>query len=269
MTTQAPQRRTTLTSEDHRAGDVWWVDYAALDIAAAKSFFSKMFGWTYTDAPNGGGYQLASASDHLAAGLMDMPDNMREMGMPPVWTPYVNVDSITDTCTRIAELGGTVQYEPMQVDEAGWMAVAADPTDAVFGLWQPAKHTGAGLINSPGALCWSEVRSSDMAAAKEFYCALFGWDAKDLNMGPVPYVQFALGGNPVCGLCPWEGEGTDGVPSHWAITFGVANLDDALATLDAEGGRVTWGPQEIPFGRVASSGDPQGGPLNILELAKS
>ena len=95
---------------------------------------------------------------------------------------YVNVDSADDTATKVAANGGTVFMPPMDVMDAGRMAVFADPVGAVIGLWQPNQHTGAQVANEPGTYCWSELITTDLDASKAFYGAVFGWGAA----GPGP-----------------------------------------------------------------------------------
>ena len=63
------------------------------------------------------------------------------------------------------------------------MAVFADPTGAVFGIWQPGTFLGAELVNEPGALAWNELNTRDLAGAKEFYGAVFGWAFEDSDDG--------------------------------------------------------------------------------------
>src|SRR5437588_11224796 len=47
----------------------------------------------------------------------------------------------------------------------------------------------------PGNFCWFELATSDQAAAKKFYGALFGWTPSDEPMGPHGfYTTFQLRG---------------------------------------------------------------------------
>ena len=47
----------------------------------------------------------------------------------------------------------------------------------------------------PGAFCWIELGTTDQDAAKKFYGTLFGWEVKDLPMGPDDlYTMFRLQG---------------------------------------------------------------------------
>ncbi len=92
------------------------------------------------------------------------------------------------------EAGGSVIAEPMDVIDLGTMAVFADPSGAVFGVWQPGTFPGAGLVNEPGALSWNELNTRDVAGAKEFYGAVFGWAFEDQDMGETgTYTTISLG----------------------------------------------------------------------------
>ncbi len=69
--------------------------------------------------------------------------------------------------------------EPMSVLDYGRMAVLADPTGAVFGIWQAGTNVGAGVVNEPGAITWNELNTRDPEAAKAFYGVVFGWTFED------------------------------------------------------------------------------------------
>ena len=65
----------------------------------------------------------------------------------------------------------------MDVMDLGRMAVFADPTGAVFGVWQPKAFAGADLVNEPVSLVWNEVHTRDTDTDKAFYNSVFGWTA--------------------------------------------------------------------------------------------
>ena len=64
------------------------------------------------------------------------------------------------------------------------MAVIADPSGAVFGVWQAKEHIGARLIRESNTVVWNELVSRDLASALKFYEAVFGITANELAMGP-------------------------------------------------------------------------------------
>ena len=65
-------------------GTFSWAELATSDSAAAKSFYSALFGWTYVDNPVGEGqvYSPASRDGKQVAALFDSDQ-------PPHWNSYV------------------------------------------------------------------------------------------------------------------------------------------------------------------------------------
>ncbi len=50
--------------------------------------------------------------------------------------------------------------------------------------------------HEPGAFCWPELYTTDQAGSKIFYVRLFGWEIRDIPMGPhAVYTIFTLGGH--------------------------------------------------------------------------
>ena len=102
----------------------------------------------------------------------------RQSGAPPHWNNYVTVTNVDEAVKKAEGLGAKVFAPPFDVMDAGRMAVLQDPTGAVFQVWQPNKHIGAKILNEPGALCWTELTTTDTKAAETFYTQLFGWTPK-------------------------------------------------------------------------------------------
>ena len=163
-------------------GTPCWVDLATPDLEAAVEFYGPLFGWEMPELPKleqMGGYRRAKKGGKDVAGMMPL---MQE-GQPPAWSTYVSVADADATAAAVKENGGSVISEPMDVMELGRMAIFADPTGAVFGIWQPGTFAGAELVNEPGALAWNELNTRDPSAAKAFYGAVFGWGSRDNDMG--------------------------------------------------------------------------------------
>jgi predicted enzyme related to lactoylglutathione lyase len=60
-----------------------------------------------------------------------------------------------ETAAAVAEHGGAILLTPGDVGPLGRMAIATDPTGAVFGVWQAGMHI-AGLVNEPCGLTWED-----------------------------------------------------------------------------------------------------------------
>src|SRR3954452_20187580 len=144
------------------------------DLDPARAFYGSLFGWTFEDLPpEAGGYVMASKDGHVVAGAM--AKNPHDPGQVSAWTVYLATDGVDDTAARARAAGGVFFLEPMDVLDVGRIAVGADPAGAVYGLWQAMSHSGADLVNEPGALCWAESMSRDYAASKAFYADVFGY----------------------------------------------------------------------------------------------
>ena len=103
------------------------------DVAKSKDFYSKLFGWTFTDNDMGNGmvYSMFKPDDGPGGGMFTMT------GAPTFWLAYVGVDDINAATEKATSLGATVHRGPMEVPGHGWMTILGDPTGATIALWQP------------------------------------------------------------------------------------------------------------------------------------
>ena len=134
--------------------------------------------------------------------------------------------------------------EPMDVMGLGTMAVFADPTGAVFGIWQPGTFAGAELVNEPGAFGWNELNTRDLAAAKEFYGAVFGWGFEDAGHGRDGHLHDLVKVGEAIGRrhARHRPAGVpDEVPPHWLVYFAVEDTDATVEKAKAGGGGVMIG----------------------------
>lgn len=255
---------------EYAPGTPSWVDVSVPDPEAAGDFYSAIFGWDIGepgDPEETGGYRMASLGDKNVAGISPI---MGE-GQPPSWTTYVTTDDADATAEKVTDAGGTVFAEPFDVMDAGRMAVFADPTGAVFAVWQPKLHPGAQLVNEPGTLGWNELNTRDPDAAKDFYAAVFGWRGEKFEMegeGP-DYVVWRLDGeeNGVGGMLDMRGQVPDEIPAHWMVYFNVDDTDATVEQVSERGGDVVVGPEEIPnVGRFAVLRDPQGAHFAVIKV---
>lgn len=145
---------------------------------------------------------------------------------------------------------------PMTIADFGGMAMLADPTGAVFGLWRSGTHTGVDVYNEPGTLIWNEVMVSDVGAGQAFYAEVFGYGYADIGTG-ADYQTITLGGQTVAGIGDVKLVG-EGMPSHWRTYFGVADIEASCARVVELGGAQVTEPWDTPFGRVATVTGPSG-----------
>lgn len=246
---------------EYAPGTPSWVDLGTPDMEAAKAFYGRLFGWELADTgEEGGHYQMALKEGKAVAGL-----GPQQQPGPPYWTTYVSVDSADATAAAVRGAGGTVLMEPMDVLDAGRIAVFADPTGAPFSVWQPGLHLGAQLANEPGTFCWNELETRDPETASAFYSAVFAWKPQT-EAEPIPYTQFFRGDASVAGMMDIRGRVPDEVPAHWLVYFTVADCDATVAEAQAAGGSVMVEPVTIPTGRFAIVNDPQGAFFGVIAM---
>jgi predicted enzyme related to lactoylglutathione lyase len=223
-------------------GTFSWAELVTSDADAAKDFYTQAFGWTYEDNPVGDGqvYSMALRDGAHVAALFTADQ-------PPHWNCYVTVASADETAEQAAAGGATVAAEPFDVMDAGRMAVFIDPTGAGLCLWEPRAHIGATLVNAPGALAWNDLVTPDPAIAIDFYGRLFGWTFEEMP-GSGGYHVIRNGERSNGGIFPMEG------PSNWMPYFGHEDVDRLVAEVET----VHNGPIQVPAGRFAVLGDPQG-----------
>jgi uncharacterized protein len=250
--------------KSYASGTPNWVDVQTSDQAAAKQFYGELFGWVYNDQPideaNGVYYSIATLGG-LDVGAI-APLDPSAAGVPPHWNSYVSVDDLEAVTAKVAAAGGTVVAPPFDVMDAGRMSVIADPTGAIFELWQAKNHIGATLVNEPGAFSWSELITPDVPKAAEFYKQVLGWGA-ETHEGGMPYTEFTLDGSSIAGAM---NPPMPGIPPMWSIYFSTADTDATVAKAKSLGGAVIAPPMDIEPGRFAVLADPQGAMFNVIKM---
>lgn len=253
----------SLRTKPWKNGIPCWADLSVPDVDAAVTFYEKVLGWQCErSGEEYGGYVLASVQGAAAAGI----GQQQQEGQPPAWTLYLASDDVDGVAGRVAELGGNVLAEPFDVGELGRMAIAADPSGAVFGLWQAKSHIGAGWVNDPGGLTWDDLRSTDPDAARSFYRELFGYRTEELPDAGPDYTTFALPDEqpPLGGMGGMMGA-PEGTPSHWLVYFGVADASAAVQAAEEAGGSVLMQEFETPYGTMAALTDPAGATFMVIQ----
>ena len=247
------------------AGTPCWVDLGVTDIPGAQAFYADLLGWDcQTGTPESGGYSMCLRSGRPAAGIgpkMGPPDT------PSVWMTYLATDDADQTAARIKAAGGQVISEPFDVMDVGRMAVAADPADAVFGIWESRAHSGIGVANEPGALTWNENMSRGYDGNMAFYQDVFGYDFVDMSADGFRYATMKVNGEDVGGIGELGPEFPPDMPASWTAYFAVQDADATIAKTTQLGGSLLRPAWDTPYGRMAVIADNQGAAFAIIGAA--
>lgn len=251
--------------DGYQPGVPCWVDLLAPDVAAAMSFYRELLGWEF-DGPGPGEYFVARTRDRDVAGVGAQPP-----GVPTAWNTYVSVASVERAVEAAGGAGGQVVMAPFDALPAGRVAVIADPSGAVFGLWEPQDRHGAQLVNAPSAWAMSILQTPDPDGCGAFYRDVFGWESEAFGPPGVSLFRLPgyLGGEPqqpvprdvVAVMASAAGE------SHWSVGFWVDDADSVAERASGLGGSVVVAPSDAFGMRQAVLADPAGAVFSVTTAA--
>ncbi|MFF4506725.1 VOC family protein [Streptomyces sp. NPDC001401] len=265
-----------MITTDFVPGSPCWLDLGAPDVRAAAAFYGAVLGWDYESMGEGGEMEggMFKKDGKTVAGL----GKLTEEGARSAWMIYYSVTDADATTRTVERLGGTVRVAPMDLQDWGRMAQYSDPLGGQFAVWQPGTDKGAELVDEPGSLSWTELYTSDAAAAQEFYGGVLGWQFADMELpgGGGTYILITPAGLPAermqGGLMEVSKEAlslADGRP-YWHPVFAVADCDAAVAKVTENGGSVQMGPQDAEgVGRLAVCLDPSRADFVVLTPAQA
>jgi uncharacterized protein len=237
-------------------GTPTWLDLGIPDLDRALQFYGALFGWEFEIGPEETGrYTMCFLRGRRVAAISAMHDPARVF-----WNVYLATDDCDRSAERARAAGGTLLIEPMDVMDQGRMAIVRDPVGAQFGLWEGRAHTGAQVVNEPGALVRNDLVTPDPGPARDFYAAVFDFSVEGNPQMPQADFTFLRrpDGHEVGGIM-----GAPGSTSAWSTTFEVAGTDEAVQRALDAGGRSD-GAKDFLYGRLATITDPFGAEFSII-----
>lgn len=251
---------TASTTSPHLHGKWVWFELMTPDLAKAKPFYGELFGWTWNEVPMGEfTYTMIMAGEMPVGGMMQMED----ASIPSHWMPYVSVDDVDAKATWVKEHGGQVKVGPMDIpNNVGRFAVVQDPQGGWFTLFRNSSGDQPDGMPKPGEFAWTELWTSDAAAARAFYKELLGY-AEQTMEGMQEYTVMMAGEIGRAGIqaLPPNVEQT-----QWVMYVTVADAKASADKVVALGGKVELPPMPVPgVGTVALFTDPTGARLGLYQ----
>ncbi|MFF8413186.1 VOC family protein [Streptomyces omiyaensis] len=243
-------------------GTPCWVSLMVHGIETTQEFYRALFGWDFVPGPQQlGPYVRALLGGREVAGIGQLPPDRH---LSSAWTTYLATRDADETAESIRCCGGTVAVGPLDAGEAGRLVICADPTGAVFGVWEAEAHHGTALAGPPGTPVWNELLTYETATVGKFYRTVFGYEIAPVVSPDFDYATLHVDGRPVASL---HGVG-ESLPRdrgpHWMTYFEVDDADAAAALVAELGGQVLRPPRDGTAGRLALVADPEGAVFTLV-----
>src|SRR3954451_20788812 len=273
----------TPVARTYPAGATCWIEVTAPDVDAALAFYGDVLGWEFAEmlppsAPQRyvvatlGGLDVAAVTGPVEGGA--------------AWATYVAVDDADAVTRAMVDRGASVVVEPTDAGPdgaAGRSATLTDPQGAEVRLWQARHRLGAQVANVPGAWNFSDLRTTDVAAAAGFYADVLGWRLVDQGWATVIAVpgygdHLAATSDPdirvrqahapegFADVIGSIGPAVEGESPHWHVTFTVADREAAVDVVRRRGGEVEQTTEDA-WTRKAVVRDPHGARFTLSQFA--
>lgn len=105
----------------------------------------------------------------------------------------------------------------------------------------PSITQRATLPHQPGKFVWHDLLTPDAEQVKPFYARLFGWQFEHNGR----YHTILSGDRPIGGIVQVEPETDHKVVARWIPSLSVADVDEAAASIERQGGVVLEGPLDL------------------------
>ncbi|MCC7463249.1 MAG: VOC family protein [Gammaproteobacteria bacterium] len=247
-----------------------WYELQTTDIAAAADFYGSVLGWTVAPGPaqpppGGRDYRMIGRNDGgNAGGVLQLSSEMRACGARPMWLMYLCVPDVDAICAAIKADGGAVHMPKVSLP-VGDIALVADPMGTPFYVMRPTPPPGrpdatSDVYDRAGLqrVRWNELASPDLAKARNFYGRHFGFQFNEsLPMGDLGDYCFIDHDGTRLGAIMQQPPGSP--PAAWLFYFGVKSVMAARRAVEAGGGKLLYGPMQVPGGEwVFAATDPEG-----------
>lgn len=234
-------------------GTPCWAELSTPDAEGARRFYGAVLGWDFQ--VGSGAHTSCRIGGRDVAGISQIP---ADSPARPGWISYFSTSDVVLTAARVSALGGRVLAGPLNLPTGGRLALAADRSGAVFGLWEgvAGREFNAGALS--GAVCWREARTPDIAGAKAFYGALLGLETRPF-VGLGDSYELLLRGKAAIG-----GVSAADAGAYWMHFFAVSDVEVAARRVEAAGGTVS-ARYDTPYAHVAVVGDPWGAVFTLVQ----
>jgi len=254
-----------------------WRDLLTHDPGRAAEFYGALFGWTFEAPPDSRGrYWNVRRDGKVIAGMFAVdPDDVES----PLWLMSVSVPDADRFADSAVALGGSLVLGSADLPDRGRYAVIEDPQGAFLVLLNASSGDPPdGERFVAGDWLWTELWTTDAAAAVGFYGDLLGYRPESLAgrldgdgdayregepavATAAVYFGLFTGKTARAGVHQLPGEAT---PS-WLPYVAVSDPTNLVERAVALGARVLLPPEAVRNHEAAILIDPTGAPFGVQQ----
>lgn len=170
------QSLTPITSKPTKVyypGKFVWHDLLTSDVAAAKTFYEKLFGWSYVTH---GRYTEIMNQGHKVGGMVEITPEKTDK-VEAQWLVALSVPDVDKAVKSLESAGGKTHKGPIEMINRGRGALVSDPQGAQLLLMRSSSGDPEDAEPTVGDWLWNEIWSNDPVKTRDFYKSLAGYDA--------------------------------------------------------------------------------------------
>jgi len=215
--------------------------------ARSLEFYGSLFPeWQVeaVDLRESGTYHVIRVGGLNCGGVAELRS---ESASAAYWLGSVQVEDAAIAADRAGALGGGVTVAPVSSPDGGGFAVLTDPQQARIRVVEPVSEPELPTSPVPGHICWNELLTSDVASARKFYQAVFGWSAIEQSTeAGREYTLLRAGERDVAGIMS-VGKAGEYAPTWFPWVY-VDSLDSRFEKAVSLGGQPVVAPRDLPDG---------------------
>jgi len=254
---------TTVPHSPRVPGKFVWADLVTDDLPAVRTFYTRLFGWTFRQVGN---YTIASNDERPVCGMFQRPRPADRPDAHARWFGYISVASVEKAQRAVRKAGGRVLAAPRKVPGRGEQAVFADAEGAVFGVVRSSSGDPQDFMPEPGDWIWCELLSRDGKEAAEFYRRVGGYEIIENASGNRRGDYVLVSNGYARATVRTISKDQEKARPTWLPFVRVKNVRESVALVRQLGGQILVEPDPALFdSKVAVITDSTGAAIGLLE----
>lgn len=120
-----------------------------------------------------------------------------------------------------------------------------------------------------GEICWNELATTNVQAAKDFYGKVFGWKFEEHDIEGMSYTMIKVNDKEFGGIWTIPKDKEKDIPPHWMAYILVEDLDKSVELAKKQGASIVKPATNAGnFGRFAIVMDPTNAHIALWQSLK-